>query len=83
MTELKAVDLAIIGYQSSDPLAIVNDANPDIIALGSDQAHNKEKFQEMVHKQGLEIEVVRLSVYLPGKSTRETIQFIQSQGKQG
>jgi cytidyltransferase-like protein len=83
LSSMKAVDLVIIGYQSSDPLAIIKETKPDIVALGNDQTHNREKFLEMFQKNGMEeIEVVRLSVYLPGKSTRETIQFIQSQGKQ-
>ncbi|MHA1911397.1 MAG: adenylyltransferase/cytidyltransferase family protein [Candidatus Kariarchaeaceae archaeon] len=83
LSSLKAVDLAMIGYQSNDPLAIIKKTKPNIIALGNDQTHNKEKFLDMLQKNGmLEIEVVRLSVYLPGKSTRETIQFIQSQRKQ-
>ena len=83
LSSMKAVDLVIIGYQSSDPLAIIKETKPDIVALGNDQTHNREKFLEMFQTNGMEeIEVVRLSVYLPGKSTRETIQFIQSQGKQ-
>ena len=83
LSSMKAVDLAMIGYQSSDPLAIIKETKPDIVALGNDQTHNREKLQELVHKNEMsEIEIVRLSVYLPGKSTRETIQFIQSQGKQ-
>jgi len=57
---LKPVDKAVVGHVG-DPLAIVEEINPDIIALGYDQ--EMEGLEDELRKRGLKAKVVRCSKY--------------------
>lgn len=60
---LKPVDEAILGNEDGDIFKIVEEIDPDIIAIGPDQCHNEEKIQEEVSKRGLKAKVERVKVY--------------------
>jgi FAD synthetase len=61
---LKPVDKAILGKEG-DIFDIVEEINPDIIAIGHDQPFETEKIESALKKRGLEVEVKRLP-YLDG-----------------
>ncbi|PKK85763.1 MAG: FAD synthase [Thermoplasmata archaeon HGW-Thermoplasmata-1] len=56
---LKPVDMAVLGHVG-DPLKIVGELKPDIIALGYDQGHRAETLERMLAERGLNIKVIRL-----------------------
>ena len=59
--ELRMVKHAVIGKED-DMYEIVNELDPDIIALGYDQIHNEDELKKELHKRNLDhIEIVRLS----------------------
>ncbi len=60
---LKPVDEAYLGNDEGDIFKIVEDINPDIIAIGPDQSHNIEKLQNEIDKRGLKARVQRVKVY--------------------
>ena len=73
---LKAVDRAVLGKEG-DMYEIVREIQPDIIALGHDQAHDPEAIKKELAKRGLNVEVVRLPQFdhdLDG--TRKIIQKV-------
>lgn len=57
---LKPVDRAVLGREGEDMYGIVNELKPDIIALGHDQTHDKERIEKDLKELGMEIKVVRL-----------------------
>ena len=60
---LKPVDEAYLGNEDGDIFKIVEEIDPDIIAIGPDQTHNVEKLQKEIDKRGLKARVQRVSVY--------------------
>jgi 3,4-dihydroxy 2-butanone 4-phosphate synthase len=56
---LGIVDLAVLGYVS-DPMRIVQELRPDIIALGYDQAQDEKELEDTLRKRGIGAKVVRL-----------------------
>jgi len=57
---LKPVDRAVIG-NDDDPLLIVEEIQPDIIALGYDQSF--KGLQEKIHQRGLKAKIIRCTQY--------------------
>lgn len=57
---LKPVDCAVIG-NDDDPFLIVEEIQPDIIALGYDQSF--EGLQEKLRQRGLKVKIVRCPQY--------------------
>ncbi len=60
---LKPVDEAYLGNDDGNIFKIVEDINPDIIAIGPDQSHNLEKLQSEIDRRGLKAKVQRVTVY--------------------
>lgn len=60
---LKPVDEACLGNDSGDIFKIVEEINPDIIAIGSDQKHDVAKLQEEIDKRNLKAKVKRVKNY--------------------
>ena len=50
---LKPVDEAYLGNEEGDIFKIVEEIDPDIIAIGSDQTHNVEKLQKAIDKEAI------------------------------
>ncbi len=60
---LKVVDQAVLGHEGNH-FDIVDEIEPDIIALGYDQFHSEKKILEELDKRGLNhIKVVRLQKF--------------------
>ncbi len=57
--ELQVVDQVFLGKED-DMFEIVEKIQPDIIAIGYDQIHDKGKLKEELKKRGIEAEIVRL-----------------------
>ncbi|MEE1156039.1 MAG: adenylyltransferase/cytidyltransferase family protein [Methanobrevibacter sp.] len=60
---LKPVDEAYLGNEDGNIFKIVEEINPDIIAIGPDQTHNVDKLQKAIDDRGLKARVQRVSVY--------------------
>ncbi len=60
---LKPVDEACLGNDQGDIFKIVEDIDPDIIAIGPDQTHDVGKIQEEINKRGLKAIVKRVKSY--------------------
>ena len=73
---LKPVDRAVVGH-AGDPLTIVEEINPDIIALGYDQ--EMKGLEDELKRRGLNTKVVRCSKYKEYdlNGTRKIIQKIE------
>ena len=52
-----------ISKYNADCEFIVEEIDPDIIAIGPDQTHNVEKLQKAIDERGLKARVQRVSVY--------------------
>jgi glycerol-3-phosphate cytidylyltransferase-like family protein len=63
---LKPVDEAYIGYDG-DMFKIVEEIQPDIIAIGSDQNHDIAKLQEQLDKRGIKAVAKRVKEYRTGE----------------
>ena len=73
---LKPVDKAILGTEG-DMYETVRRIEPDIIALGYDQAFNEKELEAELRKRGLKARVVRLSKYEDDlNGTRKIIQKV-------
>lgn len=59
---LNPVDAAVLGYEG-DPLRIIEEIGPDVIALGPDQHHDEERIRRALEKRGLNVEVNRISEF--------------------
>ena len=76
LNELKIVDAAIIGDEI-DHMKVVRRLNPDIVALGADQDHVKDKIKIQMKEQGLSKTIIkRLSVDYEGLATTKVIDEI-------
>lgn len=60
---LKPVDEAYLGNENGDIFKIVEEIDPDIIAIGPDQVHDVEKIQDEIDKRKLKAEVKRVENY--------------------
>lgn len=60
---LKPVDVAVLGNENGDFMEIVEEINPDIIAIGPDQNHDIDKLQKIVDERGLKAKVERVTYY--------------------
>jgi FAD synthetase len=74
--ELKMVDEAILGYED-DMYRIVEEIQPDIIALGFDQIHDETTIKNELKKRKLSTKVVRLPKYNGGSDLEGTRRIIQ------
>lgn len=60
---LKSVDKAILGYEGTNKLKIVEDIKPDIIVLGYDQPINEKQLEKKLNERGLKVQILRLKKY--------------------
>ena len=74
--ELTVVDEVYLGYED-DMYAIVEEIQPDIIAIGYDQIHNENNIKSELKKRKLDAKVVRLSEYVCGSDLDGTRRIIQ------
>jgi len=72
VSSLKAVDVAVLGSES-DIFQTVEILEPDIIALGYDQAHDEEVISREIKQRGLTVKVVRLKSSNPDIKTTAII----------
>jgi len=64
ISELKAVDRAILGHEGPDKLKIIEEYHPHIVVLGYDQKIEVEELQKKLKARGLtDIKVMRLEKY--------------------
>jgi len=73
--ELKIVDEAYLGYEDN-MYEIVEEINPDVIAIGYDQIHDEKKVREELKKRNINAKVVRLSKYDGGSDLEGTRRII-------
>lgn len=59
---LKYVDEAYLGYEDN-MFRIVEEINPDIIAIGNDQDFVTEKLKKVLEKEGIDVNVERVKDY--------------------
>lgn len=59
VSALKPVDVAMIGNDSGDMFAILNEVRPDVIVLGFDQKFDENTLSEELEKRGFDIAVKR------------------------
>ena len=74
--ELKMVDEVYLGKED-DMYSIVEEINPDIIALGFDQIHNEENIKKELKKRKIKSKVVRLPEYKGGSDLNGTRRIIR------
>lgn len=60
--ELGMVDKAVLGRED-DMFAVVEEHNPDIIALGYDQIHDEKKLKQKIKQRHLSAQIIRLPKY--------------------
>lgn len=79
---LKGVDAAILGREGEDFLKIIEDIEPDIIALGPDQHHRREPIKDALKERGIDVEVVRIREYKECEfhSSRKILQRCMERG---
>jgi len=79
VSALKMVDEAVLGDER-DIYKPIEELEPDIIALGSDQDFDEEKLQSELRKRGLKAKLVRIKRYYEGElySTRRIIERIKN-----
>lgn len=59
VSALKPVDVAMIGNDSDDMFAILDEVRPDVIVLGFDQKFDENTLSEELKKRGFDIAVKR------------------------
>lgn len=76
---IKPVDEAYLG-QEDDMFRIVEEIDPDVITIGSDQKYNIPELKEQLNKRGLKADVVKIQGYkkAPLDSTCKIIKRIKS-----
>jgi FAD synthetase len=57
---LRVVDEAVLGLENLDIGDVIAAVKPDIIALGYDQLEIEQRVKEYLHKNRLNVEVVRV-----------------------
>ena len=73
--ELRIVDEAYIGHED-DIYKIVKELKPDIISLGFDQIHKKERIEKELKKRKIDSRIVRLKKYDGGSDLEGTRKII-------
>jgi FAD synthetase len=73
--ELKIVDEAYLGHED-DMYEIVEEIEPDIIALGFDQLHDEKKIKNDLEKRKINVKVVRLAEFKGGSDLEGTRRII-------
>ena len=76
LKELRVVDDAYLGHED-DMYAIVEELQPDIIALGYDQIHDEATLKKELNKRDLRAKVIRLSEFKGGSDLEGTRRIIQ------
>lgn len=74
--ELKMVDEAYLGHED-DMYSIVEEIQPDIIALGFDQIHDDTMIKNDLKKRRINVQVVRLPKYQGESDLEGTRRIIQ------
>ncbi|NJD98245.1 FAD synthase [Thermococcus sp. LS1] len=73
---LKMVDEVYIGSPRTIDYELVRKINPDIVAIGPDQAFSCERLKEELRKHGINAEVIRIP-YLYKEDRAKTSKIIQ------
>ena len=73
---LKMVDEVYIGSPGAIDYELVKKIDPDIIAVGPDQAFNRDKLKEDLRRHGINAEVIRIP-YLYKSDRAKTSKIIQ------
>jgi FAD synthetase len=73
--ELRIVDEVYLGHED-DMYAIVEEVQPDIIALGFDQIHDETQIRKELQKRNINAKVVRLPKYQGGEDLNGTRRII-------
>lgn len=63
---LHIADVVVLGYEE-DKLKIIEELDPDIIALGYDQTAFTDKLKEQLNQRGITTKVIRISSFKPEK----------------
>ena len=74
---LKVVDKAVLGYEKFDIGEIIEDINPDVIALGYDQQDMIKQVQDYVKKHNSKVKVVRIGKF--GENTLDSSSKIKQE----
>jgi glycerol-3-phosphate cytidylyltransferase-like family protein len=67
---LKVVDEAVVGFEGLEIGEVIGKINPDIIALGYDQAQMESEVKDYLAKHKLPISVVRIGKF--GENTLDS-----------
>jgi FAD synthetase len=70
LESIRSVDKAILGYEGSDKLKIVEEIRPDVIVLGYNQNWDEKKLEDDLKSRKLNVKVVRLERYGDINSTQ-------------
>jgi len=70
LESIRSVDKAILGYEGSDKLKIVEKIRPDVIVLGYNQNWDEKKLEDDLKSRKLNVKVVRLERYGDINSTQ-------------
>ncbi|WP_297435916.1 FAD synthase [Thermococcus sp.] len=76
LRSIKYVDEVYIGAPGSIDFELVKRINPDVVAVGPDQAFNCKRLKEDLRKHGIEAEVIRIP-YLYKKDRAKTSKIIE------
>jgi FAD synthetase len=76
LRSLKYVDEVYIGAPGSIDFELVKRINPDVVAVGPDQAFNCKRLKEDLRKHGIEAEVIRIP-YLYKEDRAKTSKIIE------
>ncbi|RLI09407.1 hypothetical protein DRO32_00665 [Candidatus Bathyarchaeota archaeon] len=79
VSALKPVDMALLG-DLEDMFKVVELVKPDVIALGYDQKHDEEAIREELSRRGLDADVVRLKIRVPGVKSSMIIARMSGRG---
>jgi FAD synthetase len=60
---LKPVDKAILGYEGTDKMRIVEDIKPDMIVLGYNQPFDEKQLEKQLDNRKLKVKIIRLKKY--------------------
>lgn len=63
---LRIADVVTLGYPG-DKYKIIEELNPDIIALGYDQQAFTEGLKESLQRRGMQVDIVRIGAFHPEK----------------
>jgi FAD synthetase len=73
--ELKIVDEAYLGHED-DMYSIVEEIQPDVIALGHDQVHDEKTLTKELEQRKIKAEIIRLDKYEGGSDLEGTRKII-------